>query len=79
MDKSFRTVPVIKDKSSKILLGSSSARFAYVAAQVGVAAKSEAQSSADMDVVRLCGSSCQSDLESIQLPLGVVYDCDGSH
>jgi hypothetical protein len=78
MDKSFRTIPIVKDKSSKILLGSSSANSAYVAAKVGVAVESEAQSSAAVDVVCLRGSSCQSYMESLQLPLGVVYDCDGS-
>jgi hypothetical protein len=78
MNKSFRTIPVVKDKSSKILLGSSSASSAYVAAEVGVAAESEAQSSTDVDVVHLHRNSRQSDMESLQLPLGVVNDYDGS-
>jgi hypothetical protein len=50
MDKSFRSIPVVKDKSSKFLLGSSSASSTDVAAEVGVAAESEAQSLTDVDV-----------------------------
>jgi hypothetical protein len=42
MDKSFRSIPVVKDKSSKFLLGSSSANSVDVATEVGVAAESEA-------------------------------------
>jgi hypothetical protein len=56
MDKSFRSIPVVKDKSLKILLGSSSPSFANVATKVGVVAESEAQSSADVDVALLRGS-----------------------
>jgi hypothetical protein len=78
MDKSFRSIPVVKDKSSKILLGSSSASSTVVAVEVGVAAESEAQSSADVDVALLRGSSHQSNMENLQLLVGVVYDCDGS-
>jgi hypothetical protein len=62
----------------KILFGSSSANSADVAAKVEVAAELEAQSSADMDVALLRGSSRQSDVENLQLQVGVVYDCDGS-
>ena len=78
MDKLFKTILVVKDKSSKILLGSSSASSAYATAEVGVAVELETQSSTNVDVIRLHRSSCQSDMESLQLPLGVVYNCDGS-
>jgi hypothetical protein len=50
-----------------------------VAAEVGVAAESEAQSSADVDVAYICGSSRHSDGEILQLLLRLVYDSDGSH
>jgi hypothetical protein len=76
--QSFRTIPIVKDKSSKILPGSSSTNSAYVAGEVGVAVESQAQSSANVDIVRLCGNSSQSNMESQQLPEGLVYDCDGS-
>jgi hypothetical protein len=65
MDKSFRSIPVVKDKSSKFLLGSSSAGSTNVAAMVGVAPESEAQSSADKDVALLHGSSRQSNMENL--------------
>jgi hypothetical protein len=42
MDKSYRTILVVKDKSSKILLENSSTSSTYVAAEVGVAAELEA-------------------------------------
>jgi hypothetical protein len=79
MNKSFRSILVVKDKSSKILLGSSSASSIDVAAKVGVVAESEAQSSADVDAALLCGTSRHSDGENLQLPVGVVYNYGGSH
>jgi hypothetical protein len=79
MDKSFRSILVVKDKSSKILLGSSSASSIDVAVEVGVVAESEAQSSADVDAALLCGTSRHSDGENLQLPIGVVYNYGGSH
>jgi hypothetical protein len=39
VDKSCRTIPVISDNSSKILLGSLSATYTDVTAEVGVAAE----------------------------------------
>jgi hypothetical protein len=50
-----------------------------VAAKVGVAAESEAQSLADVDAALLCGISRHSDGENLQLPVGVVYNYNGSH
>ena len=79
MDKSFRSIPVVKEKSLKILLGSSSASSADVVAEIGIAVESEAQSLANVDFALLCGSSCQSKVENLQLPVEVGYDCDGSH
>jgi hypothetical protein len=38
MDKSFRTIPVVKDKSSKFQAESSSTHITDVAAEVGVLA-----------------------------------------
>jgi hypothetical protein len=66
------------DKSSKFLLGSSSANSADVAAEVGVAAESKAQSLADVDVALLRVSFRQSVVENLQLLGGLVYDCDRS-
>jgi hypothetical protein len=79
MDKSFRSILVIKDKSSKILLGRSSANSTHVAAEVGVATESEVQSLADVDAALLCGISHHSDRENLQLPVGVVYNYGRSH
>jgi hypothetical protein len=50
MDKSLRTIPVVKDKSSKFLSRSSSTHIADVAAEVGVATESDAQSPASVEV-----------------------------
>jgi hypothetical protein len=75
VDKSFRSIPVVKDKSSKFLLGSLSAS----SVDVGVATESEAQSSVDVDVILLLGTSRQSDGENLQWPLGIVHDYGGSH
>jgi hypothetical protein len=79
VDKSFRSIPVVKDKSSRFLLGSSSASSADLAPERGVVVESEAQSSADVDFALILGTSCQSDGENLQLPLGVVYNYSGFH
>ena len=50
-----------------------------MAAEVGVTAQLEAQSLADVDATLLCGISCHSDEENLQLPVGVVYNYDGYH
>jgi hypothetical protein len=79
MDKLFRSILVIKGKSLKTLLGSSSANSADVAAKVGAAAESEAQSLANVDATLLCGTSRHNNRENLQLPVGVVYNYGGSH
>ena len=68
MDKSFRSILVVKYKSWKILLGSSSTSSTDVTTEVGIVAESKAQSLIDVDIALLCGSSYQSDVENLQLP-----------
>ena len=50
-----------------------------MAAEVGVAPESNAQSSADVDAACRSGSSRHTNMENLQLVVGVVYDYGGAH